>query len=48
MSKALKLLGLLSLPVAVIVFAFAIFHGRTNKNGKNFFVREYDEQNIYS
>lgn len=48
MSKALKLLGLLFLPVAVIVFALAMFYGRTNKNGKNFFVKEYDEQNIYS
>ncbi len=47
MSKVLKLLGLLFLPIAVLVFVFAIFYGRTGKSGKNFFLQEYDEQNIY-
>ncbi|MFZ1081376.1 MAG: hypothetical protein WAO19_05555 [Candidatus Kryptoniota bacterium] len=47
MSKFLKFIGLLFLPIAVVVFLFAILNGNANKSGKNFFIQEFDEQNIY-
>ncbi len=47
MSKFLKILGLIFLPMAALVFAFALLSGGAGKHGKNFFIKEYDEQNIY-
>lgn len=47
MSKALKLIGLLFLPVAVIIFMFTLLGGKSGRNGKSPFLHEYDEQNIY-
>jgi hypothetical protein len=47
MNKFLKIAGLLFLPVAAIVFAFALLNGGAGKRGKSFFIKEYDEQNIY-
>ena len=47
MSKLLKVIGLLFLPIAAIVLVFTILNGRTSKSGKSFFIQEYDEQNIY-
>lgn len=47
MSKAVKLIGLLFFPVAVIIFVFAFLGGRPGKDGKHLFLHEYDEQNIY-
>ncbi len=46
MSKLIKVIGLLFLPLAALLFVFA-FIAKTGKNGKNVFVQEYDEQNIY-
>ena len=47
MSKFLKVIGLLFLPVAAIIFMFALFNGKPAKRGKGLFVQEFDEQNIY-
>lgn len=47
MSKFLKILGLIFLPVAALIFVFALLGDGTGKHGKNFFIKEYDEQNIY-
>ncbi len=47
MSRALKLIGLLFLPVAVIIFIFTLLGGKTGRNGNSMFLHEYDEQNIY-
>ncbi len=47
MSKLVKLIGLLFLPVAVIAFVVALFYGKPGKNRKSFFIQEFDEQNIY-
>jgi len=47
MNKFLKIVGLLFLPVAAIVFVFALINGGAGKQGKGFFIKEYDEQNIY-
>ena len=47
MSKFLKILSLIFLPLAAIVFVLALLGGVAGKHGKNFFIKEYDEQNIY-
>ncbi len=47
MSKIVKLVGILFLPVAVIIFIFAFLGGRAGEKGKDLFLQEYDEQNIY-
>jgi hypothetical protein len=47
MSNFMKVLGLIFLPLAAIVFVFAMLNGGAGKSGKNFFIKEYDEQNIY-
>lgn len=47
MSRLIKVMGLLFLPVAAIVVVFALLNGKTRKNGKSLFVQEFDEQNIY-
>lgn len=47
MSKLVKLVGLVFLPVAVIAFAIAFFYGKPGKGGKSFFLQEFDEQDIY-
>jgi hypothetical protein len=47
MSKFLKILSLIFLPLAALVFVLALLGGATGKHGKNFFIKEYDEQNIY-
>lgn len=47
MSNFLKIIGFVFLPVAAILFLFALLNGETGKSGKNFFIKEYDEQNIY-
>jgi len=47
MNKFLKILGLIFLPVAALVVIFAALSGGTGKHGKSFFIKEYDEQNIY-
>ena len=47
MSRLVKVIGLLFLPVAAIIFLFAMLSGKSRKNGKSIFVQEYDEQDIY-
>lgn len=47
MSKAIKLIGLLFLPLAVIIFILTFLGNKPGKNAKDFFLHEYDEQNIY-
>ncbi len=47
MSKFLKVIGLIFLPVAALIFVFALLNGSAGKSGKGFFIKEYDEQNIY-
>jgi hypothetical protein len=47
MSKFVKILGLIFLPVAAIVFVFAFLSNNAGKSNRSFFIREYDEQNIY-
>ncbi len=47
MNSFLKIVGLIFLPVALLVFLFAIISGGAGKQGKNFFIKEFDEQNIY-
>lgn len=47
MSKLVKLVGLLFLPIAVIAFMAALFYGKPGKSGKGVFIQEFDEQNIY-
>ena len=47
MSKFLKFIGLLFLPIAAVILLFAVLNGKTVKDGKSFFVQEFDDQNIY-
>jgi hypothetical protein len=47
MSRLIKVIGLLFLPVAALVFIFALLSGKAAKGGKGLFVQEFDEQNIY-
>ncbi|HEY9165383.1 MAG TPA: hypothetical protein VIS48_04420 [Candidatus Kryptonia bacterium] len=47
MSKFMKVVGLLFLPIAAILIVAAMLNGRAGKIGKGFFIQEYDEQNIY-
>ncbi|HUI30962.1 MAG TPA: hypothetical protein VLX91_12175 [Candidatus Acidoferrales bacterium] len=47
MGKFLKIIGLIFLPIAALVFVFALVNGGSGKSGRNFFIKEYDEQNIY-
>ncbi|MGO9481015.1 MAG: hypothetical protein ACLP05_04435 [Candidatus Kryptoniota bacterium] len=47
MSKFLKFIGLLFLPIAALVFLFAILNSKAGKSGKNLFIQEFDDQNIY-
>ncbi len=47
MSRLVKMIGLLFLPIAAIIFLFALLGGKQRKNGKSVFVQEYDEQDIY-
>lgn len=47
MSKFLKIIGLIFLPVAAVIFVFTFLNGNADKSGKGFFIKEYDEQNIY-
>ncbi len=47
MNRLIKVIGLIFLPVAAILFVLALLSGRDGKTGKNFFIQEYDDQNIY-
>ena len=47
MSRIVKVIGLLFLPVAAIIFLFAMLDGKSSKTGKSTYVQEYDEQDIY-
>jgi hypothetical protein len=47
MSKFFKVLGLLFLPVAAIILLFAVLNGKSGRNGNGFYIKEFDEQNIY-
>jgi hypothetical protein len=47
MSRVVKVIGLLFLPVAAIVFLFAMLGSKSGKDEKSTFVQEYDEQDIY-
>ncbi len=47
MNKIIKLVGLLFLPLAILIFVVSFFNTRTPRSGKGFFIQEFDEQNIY-
>ncbi len=47
MNKIVKMIGLLFLPIAAIIFLAALLDGKAGKNRKKMFLQEYDEQDIY-
>jgi len=47
MTKLIKMIGLLFLPVAAVVLIVTMFNARLGKGTKNIFIQEYDEQDIY-
>ena len=47
MGKLLKIVGLIFLPVVALAFVFTLLNSGAGKSSKSFFIKEYDEQNIY-
>jgi len=47
MSTFVKVVGLIFLPLAAIVLIFTMLNSGSGKSGRGFFIKEYDEQNIY-
>ncbi len=47
MNKLIKLIGIFLLPIAALIFVLSFVNLKTSKRGKEFFIKEFDEQNIY-
>lgn len=47
MSRIVKVMGLLFLPLAAIIFISYLLGGKSAREGKSFFIQEFDEQDIY-
>lgn len=47
MKTFLKVIGLFALPLVAGIIIMKFFLRRVNKRNSGFFIKEYDEQNIY-
>ncbi|MGC8596138.1 MAG: hypothetical protein ACP5US_11500 [Candidatus Kryptoniota bacterium] len=47
MKTFLKAVGLFALPLVAAIIIMRYFLHRVNKRSNGFFIKEYDEQNIY-